>query len=81
MFAVLYSMSSGAIVLILPPAVVAIALDMKNIGTRMGMAVAIASVGLLIGNPITGALLKAGSYVGLQVFSDACFLVCAFLVV
>jgi hypothetical protein len=27
---------------------------------------------LLIGNPIAGALLKGGSYVGLQVFSGAC---------
>jgi hypothetical protein len=33
---------------------------------------------LLIGNPIVGALLKGGSYVGLQVFSGACLLVCAF---
>ena len=80
-FAVLYGMSSGAIVSILPPAVVEIAPDMKNLGTRMGMAFAIASVGLLIGNPIAGALLKKGSYTGLQAFSGACLLVCAFLLV
>lgn len=79
-FAVLYGMSSGAIVSILPPAVVAIAPDMKNLGTRMGMAFAVASFALLIGNPIAGTLLRGGSYVGLQAFSGACLLVCTFLV-
>ena len=80
-FAVLYGMSSGAIVSILPPAVVAIAPDMKNMGTRMGMAFAVASVGLLIGNPIAGALLKRKSYTGLQAFSGSSLLVCAMLLV
>jgi MFS family permease len=75
-FGVLYGVSSGAIVSTLAPLS---SPDMKNIGTRMGMAFAIASVGLLIGNPIAGVLLKGGSYVGLQVFSGACLLVCAFL--
>lgn len=40
----------------------------------MGMAFAVASVALLIGNPIAGALLNDGSYVGLQAFSGACLL-------
>jgi MFS family permease len=71
-FGVLYGVSSGAIVSTLSSP------DMKNIGTRMGMAFAIASVGLLIGNPIAGALLKGRSNVGLQVFSGAYLLVCAF---
>ena len=80
-FAALYGMSSGAVVSILPPAVVAIAPDMKNIGTRMGMAFAVASVGLLIGNPIAGALLKNKSYIGLQAFSASCLLGCTVLLV
>jgi MFS family permease len=74
-FGVLYGVSSGAIVSTLAPLS---SPDMKNIGTRMGMAFAIASVGLLIGNPIAGALLKGRSNVGLQVFSGAYLLVCAF---
>jgi MFS family permease len=80
-FAILYGMSSGAIVSILPPTVVSIAPDMKNLGTRMGMAFAIASIGLPIGNPIAGAFVKRGSYAGLQAFSGACLLVCTMLVV
>ena len=62
-FGVLYGVSSGAIVSTLAPLS---SPDMKNIGTRMGMAFAIASVGLLIGNPIAGALLKGRSNVGLS---------------
>jgi hypothetical protein len=49
--------------------------------TGMAMAFVIASVALLVGNPIAGALLRRGSYVGLQAFSAACLLVCALLVV
>ena len=80
-FAALYGMSSGAVVSILPPAVVAIASDMKNMGTRMGMAFAVGSVGLLIGNPIAGALLKNKSYMGLQAFCASSLLGCTVLLV
>jgi MFS family permease len=56
-FACIYGFSSGAI-LALPPTIVAqLTPDVGIIGTRMGMSFAFAGTGLLIGNPIAGALL------------------------
>lgn len=80
MFALLYGMSFRAIVSILPQAVDAMAPDMKNLGTRMGTAFAIASIALLVGNPIEGALLKKRKLcwtAGIQ----RCLLDCELLVV
>lgn len=59
-FACIYGFSSGAI-LSLPPTIVArLTPNVSIMGTRMGMSCAFAGTGLLIGNPIAGALLDLG---------------------
>ncbi|KAK7207743.1 major facilitator superfamily domain-containing protein [Myxozyma melibiosi] len=58
LFCAFYGFASGAVVSIPPPALVSLSPDIRTVGTRMGMAFAIAGVGLLIGTPIAGALLK-----------------------
>lgn len=70
-FAILYGYFSGAFVS-LPPAVVAsITKDMSHLGTRLGMVFFCSSIGVLIGTPISGALITAagGNYLHAQVYS------------
>ena len=78
-FAILYGFASGSFVSLTPPAIVATAKGMDGLGTRMGMALAIASFGLVLGNPVAGALLgnRGSRYLGLQVFCGATLIVCA----
>lgn len=69
-FCILYGFFSGAIVS-LPPTVVAhLSPDMSLLGTRMGMSFSFAGLGLLIGNPIAGAILDIpqGKFWGAQIF-------------
>jgi MFS family permease len=69
-FAILYGFFSGAVVSLPPTALVTICPDLSKIGTRLGMSFSFAGFGLLVGNPIAGALLRSGlHYEGLQVFS------------
>lgn len=42
--------------------------NLKVLGTRIGMMTVPMAVGLLIGNPIAGALVHGSSFTGLQVF-------------
>jgi MFS family permease len=56
-FACLYGFSSGAIVSLPPTIVARLTPNVSIMGTRMGMSFAFAGTGLLIGNPIAGALL------------------------
>ncbi|CRL24054.1 Sucrose/H+ symporter, plant [Penicillium camemberti] len=56
-FAIIYGYASGAIVSLPPTIVAKITADMSIVGTRMGMCFTFAGLGLLIGNPIAGALL------------------------
>ncbi|KAJ8101775.1 major facilitator superfamily domain-containing protein [Lipomyces tetrasporus] len=53
-----YGFFSGSFVSLPPSVLVSLSPDMKMIGTRMGMSFAVAGLGLLIGTPIAGALLK-----------------------
>ena len=72
-FCVLYGFFSGAIVS-LPPTIIALLCpDMTQVGTRMGMSFTCAGFGLLIGNPIAGAILNIpeGRFHGAQAFSAA----------
>jgi MFS family permease len=69
-FAILYGFSSGGFVSLPPIAIVGLTPDMRTLGTRMGQAFFVASLGLLIGSPVAGEILtKTGSYLGLQLFS------------
>lgn len=46
--------------------------ELDTFGTRLGMVSGFCGLGLLIGNPIAGAILRQrGSWVGLQVWAGA----------
>jgi MFS family permease len=69
-FAILYGFFSGGFVSLPPIALVSLTPDMRTLGTRMGQAFFVASLGLLIGSPVAGEILtKTGGYLGLQLFS------------
>ncbi len=57
-FSIFYGFFSGAFVSLLPPTIVELTPDMAMVGTWMGMSLFIGAFGLLIGNPIAGALLE-----------------------
>ena len=75
-FSVLYGFFSGAIVSLPPTIVAKISPDMSLVGTRMGMSFTFAGLGLLIGNPIAGAILNIpeGKFKGAQAFAAATLL-------
>ncbi|RHZ62602.1 hypothetical protein CDV55_102308 [Aspergillus turcosus] len=56
-FACLYGFASGAIVSLTPTIVARLSPNMSVVGTRLGMCFPFCGLGLLIGNPIAGALL------------------------
>ena len=70
-FSALYGYFSGAIVSLPPTIVALISPNMGLIGTRMGMSFTFAGFGLLIGNPIAGAILNVpqGKFHGAEIFS------------
>ncbi|KAK3368344.1 MFS transporter, MCP family, solute carrier family 16, member 10 [Podospora didyma] len=75
-FAILYGFFSGAVVSLPPTAMVTLSPDISKVGQRMGMSFSFAGFGLLVGNPIAGAILRGQSkYLGLQVFSGVTVMV------
>lgn len=80
-FAVMFGFSSGGVIS-LAPTLIAQVSDIRQIGTRVGTAFAIQSVGALVGSPIGGAINTAqhGDYLGLQLFCGCSMLlgVCMF---
>lgn len=56
-FTILYGITSGAVVVGAPVVIMKLSPDMARMGTRLGMAFAFASVFLLVGTPIAGAIL------------------------
>ena len=75
-FTLLYGFFSGAIVSLPPTIVAKISPNMGLVGTRMGMCFTFAGLGLLIGNPIAGAILNIpeGKFKGAQAFAAATLL-------
>jgi predicted MFS family arabinose efflux permease len=57
-FCILYGFFSGSFVSIPPAAIASLSSDVRMIGTRMGMSFAFSGLGLLIGNPIAGQIVK-----------------------
>ncbi|KAJ5731852.1 hypothetical protein N7493_003333 [Penicillium malachiteum] len=57
-FACIYGFASGAIVSLPPTILLRLSPNLAIVGTRMGMVFTCAGLGLLIGNPIAGALLN-----------------------
>lgn len=66
--AVFYGFFSGTFVSLPPTIYVKITANRGMIGTRMGMGFAITSLGLLVGTPISGAILSASSYTYVWLF-------------
>ncbi|CEJ92568.1 hypothetical protein VHEMI08213 [[Torrubiella] hemipterigena] len=68
-FAVIFGFSSGGY-FTLAPAIIAQISDFRQIGTRVGTAFAIQSLGALVGSPVGGAIVicQHGDYLGLQLF-------------
>lgn len=82
-FAAIFGFSSGGY-FTLAPAIIAQISDVRQIGTRVGTAFAIQSLGALVGSPIGGAIVAGQhhTYLGLQLFCGCSMLasVVAFLV-
>jgi MFS family permease len=68
-FAVIFGFASGGYISLVPTLIAQLS-DIRQIGTRVGAAFAVASFGALTGSPIGGAIVSAqdGSYLGLQLF-------------
>lgn len=58
---ILYSFFSGGLMALPPAVIVFLSPSMAEIGTRIGMAFFVGSLGVLIGSPIAGAILDAQS--------------------
>ena len=72
-WAALYGFFTGCFVSMPPPIVVSLSSSLDSIGARMGMVFSIGGLGILIGNPVAGAILSSPSgFLGLQVFGAAC---------
>ena len=68
--AILYGFVSGAFVALYPSCAIALCPSLAHIGVRLGMLFVPISIGLLIGNPIAGALVKS-DWTALQSFCGA----------
>ncbi|KAJ5332322.1 Major facilitator superfamily domain general substrate transporter [Penicillium brevicompactum] len=80
-FSVLYGFFSGGIVSLMSPCIAQVTPSPDQIGTHLGMSMAIIGLAGLTGTPICGALLERyGSYTQAAVFSGVVMLVGAFLV-
>ncbi|KAK9452843.1 major facilitator superfamily domain-containing protein [Dipodascopsis uninucleata] len=71
-FCISYGFFSGAFVSLPAPVMISITKNIDIIGTRIGMGFSITGIGLLIGTPIAGAILKTNaSYNGAIYFGGA----------
>ncbi|KAG8532961.1 uncharacterized protein KY384_001742 [Bacidia gigantensis] len=78
-FAIIYGFAFGGILSLPPAAIVTLSPDLSVIGTRTGTAFVVASLGVLIGTPISGAILgnsddKDLDFRGLQIFAGVILL-------
>ncbi|KAF2165267.1 hypothetical protein M409DRAFT_67504 [Zasmidium cellare ATCC 36951] len=67
-WSLLYGVFSGPFVSLQTPTIAAITPDMRLVGGRMGMSTFCLALGVLVGNPIAGAIQSRGQWVGLQAF-------------
>ena len=79
-FGVLYGFFSGTFVALGAPIVFSLTEDPSTVGTRLGMLTGMCGIGLLVGNPIAGAILDQGSWVGLQAWAGCVILAAAVLI-
>ena len=71
-FAILYGFFSGAFISLPPPTIVTLSPSLDVVGTWIGMSGFFASIGLLVGTPIAGAILEHGGWAGLQAWGASC---------
>ena len=77
-FCVLYGFFSGTFVSLQGPTVVSLCPDLSLVGTRIGMGLAFSGIGLLVGSPVAGAILRSeGGWAGLQSWGGAIILASA----
>jgi MFS family permease len=69
--ALFFGFFSGSLVSLPPTVVVSLTPDRRFIGTRLGMAFAFVAIGVLIGSPIGGVILREKGYTPLWVFGGA----------
>ena len=77
-FCILYGIFSGAFVSLGGPVCFSITSDLGTMGTRVGFVTAVCGVGLLVGNPIAGAILTRNGWLGLQIWAAVLLLVSGF---
>lgn len=70
---------SGAVVALIPVVMATLAPDIKILGTRLGMLSVPMALGLLVGNPIAGAMVGLGRFLGLQLFCGCTVILSALL--
>jgi len=61
-FCILYGFFSGSFVSIPPTVIVTLSPSLSVVGTRMGMFFALSGLGLLVGTPVAGQLIKQSSF-------------------
>lgn len=79
-FAIVYGFFSASFVSLMGPIVVEISAETppELIGTRLGMVLTFAGIGLLIGSPIAGTILTTHGWVGQQAFAGSLVLASGF---
>ena len=81
-YGIFYGFFSGTFVSLPGPIVVGLSLDLPElIGTRLGMSMGCAGIGLLVGNPIAGAILDKHGWVGLQTWAGSLIILSALCMV
>ncbi|KAL8848454.1 MAG: hypothetical protein Q9221_006505 [Calogaya cf. arnoldii] len=73
LFSIFYGFFSGAVLALPPTVMVALSPDVRFAGTRIGMSFGVSGLGVLVGNPIYGAIadIPKGDFVGAQGFAAA----------
>ncbi|KAL2172240.1 hypothetical protein VTG60DRAFT_6618 [Thermothelomyces hinnuleus] len=71
-FCALYGFTSGSFVWLPAPAIASLTPSLSVLGARIGMSFSLTAIGILVGNPIGGAILRSGGgWVGLQCWAGA----------
>ncbi len=77
-FCLLHGFFSGTFVSMQGPTVVSLCPELSTVGTRIGMVLAFSGMGLLVGSPVAGVILRnQGGWMGLQLWSGAIILTSA----
>ncbi|KXT11395.1 hypothetical protein AC579_223 [Pseudocercospora musae] len=83
-WSLLYGAFSGAFVSLQTPTIAAITPDLRLVGGRMGMNNFCLALGVLVGNPVAGAIggkfKEERRWIGMQVFTGLCLAIAAILV-